>query len=62
MIKATLTFNGEVQVALNAETEADKQLLALAFNGKEVKRIDAGDSGGVILRMVPADKKAASDV
>ena len=55
MIKATLTFNGAVSIALDGENEADKQLLQLAFNGNEVKRIENTKEGGVVLRIAAAD-------
>lgn len=56
MIKAGLAFNGSVTVTLTPETEKDKALLALAFNGQSVQRIKIEENGSIILELGQAEE------
>lgn len=57
MNRLSVLFNGEVRLQITPETEEDKQLIQLAFNGRDVKCIKPGPEGAVILEMVKSEEK-----
>ena len=59
MVLLKFMFNGKAQIQLDPQNEEDRQLLQLAFNGREVKSIKPTTEGGIVLEMAKSEERTA---